>query len=236
MGKCTWCKRRCDDSELNNYTDELGQSYNICSSCFENVTNNKCRSCGNDISGFSIEGKCYICAQNAHADKHQGDNEVIDGLLGELDTVTDADRELARKAYKAYVEDEMGYEVPDYTEEEFEKLQLVGTQVSPRYMLNNTPNAKQWRYIWAFVKLNNGSIKRNNNLIHKYFPIIDQLLVKNTDLLRDNTKVGLACKPCHIVICETAEDRKALKQGEIIAADAENGVYIMKGLGSVVKD
>ena len=234
MGKCDWCKRREETSE---YVDELGKKYNICSSCMENVQNGICRCCGNDITGFAIEGKCYKCAQNANAERHQQDNEVIDGLLGELDTVTDETREVVRKAYQRYLaEEEAGCEVEDFTEEEWERSQLIGSRLSPKIMLQDTPNAKQWRYIWTFVKLNNGSIKRDNELIHKYFPIIDNLLLKNTNLLRDTTKEGLVCKKCHIVICKTPEDREMLKQNEIIVADVPNGVYIVEGLGDVVKE
>ena len=234
MSKCDWCKRKGETVE---YVDELGKKYNICSKCNEKVLDGICRCCGSDITFFSIEGKCYKCAQNAQTEAHKNDNEVIDGLIGELESVTDADREFIRKAYKKYVDEESDYSVgDDWTDEQFERMQLIGSRLSPKVMLKDTPNAKQWRYVWTFVKLNNGSIKRDPELIHKYFPIIDRLLLDNTDLLRDNTKEGLACKKCHIVICNTPEDRKLLKSGEIIVADESNGVYIVEGLGDVVKD
>lgn len=235
MVKCDWCKRRTDNTV--GFTDELGKEFDICSKCYEKAEQGICRTCGEDITGFSIEGKCYKCAQNAHTESHRRNNEVVDGLIGELESVTDADRELIRDAYKRYVDEENDYDVgEDWTEEEYERMQLVGSTLSPKVMLKDTPNAKQWRYIWAFVKLNNGSIKRDPELIHKYFPVIDQLLLNNTDLLRDTSKKGLVCKKCHIVICKTPEDRKLLKQNEIIVADESSGVYIVEGLGDVVND
>lgn len=103
-----------------------------------------------------------------------------------------------------------------FTDQDYEKWVTLGNTFSP-----NDLGIKELRRLWIIVKLNATGIY-DNNVISKNFAAIETLLDRNLSKLINNK--------CKIVIGDTAESRKVVRQlqSEYDIIDNEDAVYIFK--------
>lgn len=99
------------------------------------------------------------------------------------------------------------------TDQDYERWMTLGKSFSPADM----KNSRELRRMWVMVKFNAAGIY-DGETISKHSPDIEKLLDRNFSKLVGNK--------CRILIANTAETRKIVRQYEVI--DYENEAYILK--------
>lgn len=99
-----------------------------------------------------------------------------------------------------------------FTDKDYEQWLTMGKAFSPDNM-----NSREMRRLWIMVKLNAAGIY-DSKVISKHFKDIETLLDRNFSKLVNNT--------CRLLVGNTGETRKIVRQSTVI--DYENEVYILK--------
>lgn len=111
MSKCEWCGKETDKTMT---VTSLGNSYNVCKTCYEANENETCIKCGNPIIGHSICGLCYGCSQAAYEDKRRHEEELASGVAYELLESYSNGVEFTEDDYNAWVTFGQGNFTPQY--------------------------------------------------------------------------------------------------------------------------
>lgn len=193
MNSCDWCERQV--SELNTYTDAIGDTHNICSKCYEHVKNCTCRKCNNVTDpNMLIDGLCTTCVQVKMAEKSRRQEEIRMGVDRELLSTLNRDITFTKQDYERWLTFGQG----NFTPEQLK-------------------NSRELKRLWILVKLNAAGIY-DNEVISSHMKGIERLLDTNLSKLINNA--------CRILIGNTAETRKIVRESEVI--DYEDDIYILK--------
>lgn len=196
MGRCEWCNG--EFNSLIEYIDAIGENHSICEKCnHDYVEGCECRKCGDTVDPMiMINGLCSKCVQ-ADIMKRSKKREEAMMSMG-IDTLT----KIGRKA--------AGIE---FTNDDYEQWLVFGST----YKEGDIMRSVELKRIWIMVKLNATGVYEPSLIADNY---------KDIEALLDRNFTKLVGNKCKIILANTPESRKLVREGEVI--DYENITYILK--------
>lgn len=196
MAKCEFCGKRVASLEM--YTDEFGDTFNICEDCKKNAIEGKCRKCGRDLGQAAIKGLCLDCGQaEKHAEERKKE-EVLAGLnLEDTDTGEYCGSDVV------------------LTDDDLEHYQMINRQFGP----SDIQKSRVLKYIWIKTKLNAAGIFDNDRIM-EYSPCVDTILGRSMSRLIDHR--------CRLVFFTSAQKLSEIADDEVIIDTENNVAIVAK--------
>lgn len=199
MGKCDWCGHESDN--LIKHMDAIGDAYNICEECNKKVVLGcACRKCGNvGDPSMMVNGLCVSCVQVEMVNKSKKQEDARRGLG--LDVIHE-------------IYERQGGEV-ELTDEDYE--QWMTFRVRPSAPKLDIMKSMELKRLWILIKLNATGVYDTDVIADNF---------KNIEALLDRNFTKLIGNRCRIIIADTPEMRKVVRESEVI--DYNDKVYIIK--------